>query len=38
MKKKKAAKIYSLKVMLLPMDIMMKKDSEVENGTFLNVS
>ena len=30
MKKKKTAKIYGLKVMLLPMDIIMKKDSEVE--------
>ena len=32
MKKKKTAKIYGLIVILLPMDIIMKKDSEVENG------
>ena len=30
MKKKKTAKIYGLMVILLPMDIIMKKDSEVE--------
>ena len=30
MKKKKTAKIYGLIVILLPMDIIMKKDSEVE--------
>ena len=30
MKKKKTAKIYGLIVILSPMDIIMKKDSEVE--------
>ena len=38
-KRKKTAKIYGLIVVLLPMDIIMKKDSEVEKrGPLLNVS
>ena len=38
MKKKKTAKIYGLIVILLPMDITMKKDAEAEKGLLLNVS
>ena len=37
MKKKKTAKIYGLMVILLPMDIIMKKDSDEGGRPFKHV-